>query len=256
MSKPSQEHHEQILQEWRTLAHSKPNRSFISDGPLDWRRWSSNNEGRPRVLFLLKEAYSESSDACDWGLPEQAREWIETSSIAARKTWRVMALWAKALREFDVAAPPPMSSFPTAAEDRAHIHEHLLHTAVINLKKYDGGKKSSDADLVDHLISSPSGNAGHSNHDLLRRQLNALAPDIVVCGGTFSSFRVAFTGDGSTRFRPVGDPDWDCHQADGALWLDYWHPDHRGAADFLLIQGLHAMQLYAAHEGVCPSRLT
>ncbi len=62
--------HEALLDEWKAQPQHI-GRGFVSDGPLDPARWS---QAGYRVLFLLKEAYSEPGNTTDWDLREYLRD--------------------------------------------------------------------------------------------------------------------------------------------------------------------------------------
>ena len=240
---------------WSKRAPDGPGR-FIADGPLDWGGWES---AKPRVLFLMKEAYDEKLeegkwlDKPDFGGTPLANRWTLSSLMLAdiksdwlRSTWKNLFLWARAMLEFDPLLPPS-----SEVSDQGKGRFDLLRScAVVNLKKYDGQKKSSDEDLRNHLsLGGPE-----SNCEMLRRQIQLLRPDTVIACGTFDLAREAFAGKEPMESSAV-DSYEGVHRFGETVWFDYWHPAWYQVPRFLLVQGLHAMRVRfeAVHGPIFPS---
>src|SRR5205807_1523238 len=92
-----------------------------------------------------------------------------------------------------------------------YAHSALLASAVVNLKKLPGGKSSAEAVIR---------RFAERDKDLLRRQLDILGPDVVVCGGTYRTARVVLP-----ELREVTDRPWSKHRS--CVWISHVHPSCR-----------------------------
>lgn len=238
----TRQEHRDLMLSWSKRAPDGPGR-FIADGPLDWGGWES---AKPRVLFLMKEAYDkklEEGEFLDeeyqgshlsdhWTLPSLMNANIETNWLPS--TWKNLFLWARAMLDFNPHLPP----CDDILENDPKRFELLKSCAFVNIKKYKGKSKSDPTDLKAHLLEGGE----ERNADLLRRQILLLKPDIVICCAVFATVQEAFQGQPPLEGKPSRSI-WDVHQYGGTVWFDYWHPAWTQASRFLLLQGLHAMRV-------------
>jgi len=119
----NREKHGQLLTDWRERPHHA-NRTFVSDGPIDWNKWAAVN---PRVLFLAKEAHG---DGPSWDLPE----WIREEGPKFNLWWNV-GYWAYGIQRVSAEYLP---SNPVAEEAWDDVEESLFASAVVNVKMLTG----------------------------------------------------------------------------------------------------------------------
>jgi hypothetical protein len=208
---PTDESGVDLWQEWRARP-PHANESFITDGIIDPQRWA---RAPRRVMFLLKEAYDRSPSRQGFDLPE----WLRTAPEPRKgQTWKNAGRWAYLLQRVEPGHIPE----PPSEEEG---FEALLGAAIVNVKK-SGGRSRSDAEDIARYAQDDS--------DLLRRQVEGIAPDVVVTGGTWAAAQSILGGSSFVMHR--------CHRSKelGLFLLNFWHP----AAQ------LHRMALYYALGGI------
>lgn len=172
-----------------------------------------------------------------WTLPSVVKgAFVFGEGVQLPRTWQNLYVWAKAMQEFDAACPPGWA----VPQDPEGVWEVLRRSAFVNLKKYDGMSKSSHADLVSHLQEQPLA-SGASNVERLRQQFELLAPDLVICCGSYAPLLESAGGDADWLPGDLGE--WGIGEASGAMWFDYWHPAWHSVPRYLLVQGLYAMRV-------------
>jgi hypothetical protein len=191
--------HERLLDEWRTTHPVAA--CFIRDGIISEERW---DKAAVKVLFLLRECYDyPKAGHAGFDLRAQIRDW----GIARGPTMRNTALWAAGLQNATAKSIPPLSDVQASA-----AYEALLATAIINVKKSGGTRASVPSEIDDYAVQ---------DSQFIRRQIDLIAPDITVCGGTWRSIRrcewVVNSKTVYDRVFKVGE----------RYYLDYWHPSNR-----------------------------
>lgn len=94
---------------------------------------------------------------------------------------------------------------------RVKLPEALLSAATVNIKKSAGRPESTAEDLRSYA---------DRDGDLIKRQVELIAPDIVICGGTWDYVK---------RLWPAARPAYD-HQVwriNSIDFIDFWHPANR-----------------------------
>lgn len=134
---------------------------FVRDGAVNWDEWISQKT--PKVLFLLKEAYTDEPDGFD--LREYVRLWRKWKG-----TWQGVAIITKAIH--DAAKGDILFDKRFLEEERGKI---LQSISIVNIKKVYGESKSCNDDLL-----------CYARHDaeFISREIEMLEPNVVVCGGT------------------------------------------------------------------------
>jgi len=113
------------------------------------------------VLFVLKEPRG-----------TQWKDVREQLAKPPRDMWHALARWAYGILKGLPEGFPPYGSIGPAERQWA-----LQRIAVINLKKEGGGRNADDSVL--HAVA-------HRDRDILRAQVTAVAPEIVIACGTFN----------------------------------------------------------------------
>ena len=166
--------HERIWSEYKEKYSSiyrnpNPNKrsTLIIDGAVNPERYDN-------ILFLLKEAYtdnkSETWDICDW-----------LNADVKYALWNRVAEWAWGIRNTTIDAVAPYRELTQAEKSEA-----IQSIALVNIKKIYG-KPTSDESELDAYAAS--------NQKLLRREIEILQPNIIVCGYTGRYLKAIFGCD-------------------------------------------------------------
>lgn len=130
--------------------------AFSRDGIVSERHFAT---ARNRVLFVLKEPNDHSQR-----IAEHAKAFT-----AQFGTWRNLAYWARGLLE----GFPPFEQI----ESEPHCKRHALQrVAVVNAKKTPGKSKAIREEIQRFANS-------RRNRRFLRREIQIIDPDIIVCCG-------------------------------------------------------------------------
>jgi hypothetical protein len=190
-----------LLSEWRDrpLHREQP---FIQDGVVDPSRWESAN---PKIMLLLKEAYTDKEDENGWDLRERLREdpaWAEK-----QKAYLVAGDWCYAAHSGRGAFRPcPMDSVDWKKE----VWPCLSSSAIVNIKKSGGHPASESKDLQKYATEDA---------DLLQRQIELINPDVVICGYVWQYVDKILSFD-----EPVYDL---VFPSESRYYVDFWHPTTR-----------------------------
>ncbi len=122
------------------------------------------------------------------------------------------------------------TSIPSYTEAKALTKsdksDMLQRIAVVNVKKSAGKPQSKWADLIEYA---------QNDADLLRKQIDLIAPDIIVCGNNSSLLRIVYGAsvDSENNVLDDGEMDKKTHdfmskngyvRFDNKLIIDFWHP--------------------------------
>lgn len=155
-----------LLNEWRSQVVREAGH-FVEDGVVCQESWS---KAKLRVLFLLKEPNGYKGE--HGPLNELLRKAATTNPGSAmwdRPTFHNIGRWAYGLANYS-------HDVPSYQEANKAYKTAVLECAYINIKKSSGGARATKEVAV-HAAKYAA---------FLRRQVDLLAPDIVVCGGTYS----------------------------------------------------------------------
>lgn len=192
---------ESLLDAWAQRSHHV-GRQFARDGIIDDTRWNST---RPRVLFLLKEAYADESEGPAWDLCHHIRDKLMGPK---GKMWNTVSQWAYLIMQ---GSHSSIVSYPEAYQDRPGRSQALLSSAVVNIKK-SGGTSTSDIEDLKHFATLDA--------DLIRKQVSIIDPDIVICGYTWPIAQEHVWTDAHQIYDLV-------YESDACLFCDFWHPANK-----------------------------
>lgn len=230
----------QLFEQWKTKERHC-SQVFNYDGIIDPECWFGlHDEGKPRILFLLKEAYHSPEDearrrasgAMVYDLAAELKEYGPWGNI-----WTRVAEWAKGISDIwtDYGKPSALTAMPEyEALGKAQCNDWLRRIAIVNVKKSGG---VSETDMEELAVYSK-----YDSAELYREIYEIIQPDIIVCGNTFSELR-----DINPRLRDVAASDAWRYDDDGILTVDYYHPSIRWSAR-LSFYGLVATCYHAAKE--------
>lgn len=207
-----------LFEEWQHRHFTKGNKFFVRDGVINQRIWDSQ---RIRICFFLKEAYQ--NDIPVWDLTK----WLcneNDGTGAVVKMWRTVAEFTYGLlntNENNIPAYHEVKSL--TLKDRSAL---LQNISVVNVKKSNGESHSEWHDLLKYA---------KEDADLLRREIDLISPNIIVCGNNSSLLRIVYGAniDENCNVLHNGEIDEQAYnfmQVNGYLWLDdkliidFYHP--------------------------------
>ncbi len=145
----------ELFDDWK-----KKNNKIIPDGVVSFEDYAKSN---CKILFVLKEV---NSDETDWDL----REFLRNGG--RDRTWNNICRWVKGIRNID----KDYNWKDIVNIEEAERKEYLKSIAVLNLKKYTGGKAVANNDEIFEYAVSDS--------ELLKRQVDIYEPDLIILCGT------------------------------------------------------------------------
>lgn len=214
---------------------------FISDGIADPDKWF---EQEIRPLFILKEAYGgdEDWDEIEWFITGGHKQ-----GKIKNKTWRCISDWAayiltnkswgwteSGLRSKDYQGTP--NDLPKDTWE----NPYLKQIALINIKKYGGQSRSSDADLKKHA---------ETHFKEIYQQIESMHPTHIICGHTGWLLDIVWEKKFGKPIRKERNSTWVYkvpHLAPEVKMLDYWHP----ASTRCTINGAYASMDYLFDDKV------
>lgn len=194
--------------------------AFTRCGPINLELW---NAARPRVLFLLAEAWlsDDSVPPEDWDLCR----WIRSDYPRAMReqTLRRLAQWAYGAhsigRHLDQGAGWP--NFPGPG-DESQLLMDFQSCAILETKIC---ARVGMSDMIEREVNE----AAAQDEDYLLRALELFDPDLVICGGRYYHSLWPLPGfDQAVELYQ-----W-CHEEpNGRPWIRHHHPNRRywGADD-------------------------
>ena len=183
---------DQLWEAWRT--------AYAGDGPRIVRDGigvpDAFERSKKRLLFVLREPHG--WDGAD--MRDQLGKGVKYA------VWRRIGEWAAAV----LLDYPPFKDI----SDTSVLDDALRQIAAMNVKKLPGGSAASMGEVNNHAFR---------HRELLRRQIDAIAPDVIVACGTFGVTRWIL----EARIGSVSD-DF-CGLNTGAKLLRWRHPAQRGS---------------------------
>lgn len=207
-----------IIMQYREAAYGQAPVAF--DGVVDEASYLS---APIKAVFLLKEVNGEEKTEQngqatvtqmteDWDFINGFMRSQAYGSDPLYPTWPNVCLWVEVLLHPDTNYTDCMN--PWGSFDAARLRANLAGVAIVNLKKSPGGGSSQYEVLKKHAQDP-------SNAELLRKEMDVLAPQVVICGGTFDFAREIWGQGAQVEMLPSGAA---CFFADGRLFLQFVHP--------------------------------
>lgn len=166
-----------LLKEWKVRHQCLGKNQFIFDGIINEERW---NKAKLKVCILLKESY--------FDLDVYKKDILQTDNNVVQHHWNRYIVNDNGLYTYDLARhlkehkPWFMwckvenwlnSLFQFLGMD---IDDPIQEIALVNIKKSNGVSLSNDADILEYA---------HLDCDLIRKELDIIDPDIIICGATY-----------------------------------------------------------------------
>ena len=184
---------------------------FIEDGVVNPKVYYACED---RILFLLKEAYSDDEEFC-------LTEYLDDKGKGIPAMWRRVSEWTKLIVE-DLAGKNGTTLFKRNGEFEHLGNEYLQRIAVVNIKKSNGKSNSKNDDLQKYVDKDAK--------ELLT-QLKICDPTIIVCGNVEPYLRQILKLDKKDlEFNePVEREHFVYHfelNGHDVKVLSYWHPSN------------------------------
>lgn len=197
-----------LMTEWSTAHKERGWQNFISDGIVNETAYQN---AKPKICYFLKEAYSRDSDT-DWNLTE----WLANGAMT--RMWGTVAEWTYGILHTtcsDIPSKPCLSNREKSAL--------LQAISVVNVKKSNGTVRSDYADLLRYAVFDQA---------FLKRELEILKPDVIVCGNNSSLLRLLYgaaltdngkvSEDGAIPYRSMHENGYAI--VGNQIILDFYHP--------------------------------
>lgn len=200
-----------LLNEWRSQVVREAGH-FVEDGVVCQESW---RKAKRKVLFLLKEPNGYEGE--HGPLNELLRNAATTNPGSAmwdRPTFHNIGRWIYGLVNYSLDVP----SYQDA--NKAY-KTAVLECAYINIKKSSGGARATKQ-VAMHAAKYAV---------FLRRQVDLLAPDIVVCGGTYSILKEHVYPRMSKVCRRI-------HKDGDRIFINAFHPGCRAKREIVYDQVL------------------
>lgn len=208
---------EVLLAEWREHLVAEAGH-FVGDGIVCEDGW---RQAKRKVLFLLKEPNGYQGEKGPLNdLLRQAAQPKSSSKLWDRPTFHNLGRWAFGLINYSGHAP-------TYDEANRAYRTAVLGCAYINIKKSSGGARATKQV---ELHASKYG-------AFLRRQVDLIAPDIVVCGGTYRILKDHVYPSLSRVSSRV-------HRLDERIFINAFHPGCRTNRKAVYDQVLSSFQQF------------
>lgn len=192
---------EELFKKWK--CKSNHDDTFIEDGIVNLSAWIKQ---KPRVMFFLKEAYTDEPTGYDLAAALNNAG----ADFGRSQIWWRVAIWTQAI--YDSIIPPQQYDERTIISKSDEI---IRSISVINIKKSHGQKLSNNADLEKFLADDKAE---------LTEELDIINPDVILCGNTFELLKSADFFPGIRKGNNFSDD----YIWNGKLIISYWHPSGRG----------------------------
>lgn len=215
---------------------------FSYDGIICESEFEDKNNNNKKLIFLLKEV-----NACDakgnepkYFFDWDYRYWLEYQQFLNkedtrtaeersfgekpgdskfyRKSFNNIAMWVDQFHTQDSTLSFEEYVAAGRREDE-NKRKQLGKTAIVNLKKTWGGG-STPWDELNHYLSSEVA------RDVVRKQIDIIAPDVVICGGkgvTFDFAKIIFKPQKIEKIQASG-KEYRYFKYGDAVFIDFYHP--------------------------------
>lgn len=157
-----------LMAEWSAAHRERGWKPFIADGVVN----EASYEGSaPRICFFLKEAYAK-----DDGGDRSLTAWLADGAMT--RMWGTVAEWTYGISRTTGSCIPPKPRLNPAEKSAL-----LQRISVVNVKKSNGSARSDYKELLRCTVA---------DQVFLRRELDILKPDVIICGNNSSLLRLLY----------------------------------------------------------------
>ncbi|MBN1864260.1 MAG: hypothetical protein JW808_05110 [Victivallales bacterium] len=184
----------ELFKEWQA---EREYDGFFQDGVIGENHWEAHS---PRIIFVLRENYSD-----DWGIDCP----IDIRGGTNSKFFPNLARWKYLIDK--VCLTSHIYDFPSEEELCAHQGGWCLsNVAYVNIKKEKGTSRSSKNDILNYAVKDKK---------YLKREIDAIDPQVVLCGGTFAPYHAIY--DGNNTIREISRQ---VHMHGDRVVVNFYHP--------------------------------
>ena len=165
-----------------------------------------------KVVSLLKEPNDPPKDGKEvenWSLPEYLKKNIDYKHFKVRQMWKIIGTWIYAMQN--------QFFYYSDIYNNSNDIEGLKYLGVTNLKKSGGGANSNNNIIYENAKRSKK---------LWTEELKIMAPDIVMCAGTYGIIR-KIIGLPNNQWMKSGVRWGLCSELPKMLFVDFYHPAYR-----------------------------
>ena len=201
-----------LFERWK---QARPNygNDFVHDGIVDFEKWC---EAKPKVLYLLKEAYLDDGWEPDMGI---------TNTVGNRFSKNI-ARWHNVLKELyqDYAKEPSYNV--------VNLPKEIVDIALIEVKKVNQGRSTSESRDINSFAAN--------DKVFLQEQIEIINPQVIVCCGTIDAYGEIIYGNekwddinvkSEASLSKESDNKRFCYKHRGRLVIDFYHPTPIGRSD-------------------------
>lgn len=175
-----------------------------------------------KIAFLLKDVNGEETKiedgiktttmiSEDWEYVKILREEIINPEKGLYKTWPNACLWIEVFRNSNVSYMDCLTNEGQFDENR--LRNHMLEVAIVNIKKTPGGGSSNYDEIRESAIT---------NKELLLEEFDILAPQLIICGGTFEFAKLIYDISGDKIMRLPSGAEY--FKLGDRVFLEFVHP--------------------------------
>lgn len=165
-------------------------KAFVKDGIINEESYKRQDK---KILFVLKEAYlseinNEDHDMRKWLKLDDDKN-VNNILNKSHATWRRIIEWTYGIRHSDenTAAEFPDELFTGRKDDIKRSAAEIFGTiAVMNIKKSYGRRRSNSTELKKNA---------YKFRTQLKKEIEIISPDIIVCCGTKAMLDEVYSGD-------------------------------------------------------------
>lgn len=217
MNSINQKVHE-LFEEYRDVFNGSP---VSFDGVVDEETFLSSEI---RTAFLLKDINGEETVivngkkttqqmTSDWEYMDWLYDQATNLSNSLYKTWPNACLWIEALFNPNATYQNCMNQY--GYFDSSRLRGNLRKISVINIKKTPGAGSSVYSEIEAFAKDK-------RNIELINKEVSIIAPQLVICGGTFHFAKMIFNVEtDEIKYLSTGT---EYFIRDGIIYLDFVHP--------------------------------
>ncbi len=182
----------------------------ITDGVYNAKEYLESNI---KLLWLLKEPYCEGDGTGGgWDLVEEAnsKKWFFPINAFKRPTWANMAYVS-----YSIIEDMSYCDVPWINEDDYAVNKALLKVAHININKMPAGTRSNTNEVTNQYSIWK---------DIIFKQIQAINPEVIICGNTFSIIGKDLPGRELNRIEVSPGKWFISYEHDSQLIIDAYHP--------------------------------
>lgn len=196
---------------------------YTIDGAIDPVEWGRQTT---RILFYLKENYGYQDEGI-LRIEDYAPGWLDHGNKTYVKIVTLAEAVLQAVQRGSLLSQEEIKALPSTAD----FQTTLRKIAVVNIKKHSGESTSNPREIREE---------SHANAPLLRTQISALSPTVIVVGGQVCWHSLVF--DVGLSKESHDDPAGTATVANGVVLCHTHHPAARSTEKF---------DIYEIHKMIC-----